>query len=120
MPQGGIDRDETPLAAAFRELDEETGIPERAVRLLAETPGWLRYELPDALVPTIWGGRFRGQEQKWFLLRFEGEDALIDIARDHAEFSAWAWMDPADLIDRIVPFKRAIYRDIFRTFGEHL
>jgi putative (di)nucleoside polyphosphate hydrolase len=120
MPQGGIDKGETPLEAAFRELDEETGIPERAVHLVAETPGWLRYDLPGDLVPRIWGGRYRGQEQKWFLLRFDGDDALIDIARTHAEFSAWAWMEPVDLIKRIVPFKRDIYRDIFRLFGEHL
>jgi putative (di)nucleoside polyphosphate hydrolase len=120
MPQGGIDGGETPLEAAFRELDEETGIPERAVHLVAETPGWLRYDLPDELVPRIWGGRYRGQEQKWFLLRFDGNDSQIDITRTQAEFSAWAWMEPADLIKRIVPFKRDIYRDIFRLFEEHL
>ena len=120
MPQGGIDKDETPLQAAFRELDEETGIPERAVELVAESPGWLRYELPHDLVPRIWGGRYRGQEQMWYLLRFHGPDALIDIAREAPEFSRWAWMPHRDLIERIVPFKRDIYAEVFRIFGEHL
>jgi putative (di)nucleoside polyphosphate hydrolase len=120
MPQGGIDKGESPLEAAFRELEEETGIPERAVRLVAESPGWLRYDLPEELAPSIWDGRFRGQEQKWFLLRFDGDDALVDIARANAEFSAWAWMAPAALIARIVPFKRAMYREIFRTFEQDL
>ena len=120
MPQGGIDKDETPLQAAFRELDEETGIPERAVELAAETPGWLRYELPADLVPRIWGGRYRGQEQMWYLLRFTGQDAMIDIGREAPEFSRWTWMAPSDLVERIVPFKRDLYREVFRIFGDHL
>jgi putative (di)nucleoside polyphosphate hydrolase len=120
MPQGGIDPGETPLRAAFRELEEETGIPDRAVELVAETPGWLRYDLPRALVPRIWGGRYRGQEQMWFLFRFSGPDTLVDIAREHPEFSRWAWMEPAALIERIVPFKRDLYRDVFRVLGQHL
>lgn len=120
MPQGGIDADETPLHAAFRELEEETGIPERAVELVAETPAWLRYELPEDLVPRIWGGRYRGQEQMWYLLRFHGPDSLIDIRREAPEFSRWAWMAPDDLVNRIVSFKRDIYDAVFRTFREHL
>jgi putative (di)nucleoside polyphosphate hydrolase len=119
MPQGGIDPGETPLRAAFRELEEETGIPSRAVELVAETP-WLRYDLPPDLVPRIWGGRFRGQEQIWFLFRFTGEDGLVDIARDQPEFSAWAWMEPPALIERIVPFKRDLYRQIFAIFADEL
>lgn len=120
MPQGGIDDDETPLRAAFRELDEETGIPEEAVELVAETPGWLRYDLPADLVPRIWGGRYRGQEQMWYLLRFHGPDSLIDIRRETPEFSRWAWMSPDDLVSRIVSFKRDIYDAVFREFRDHL
>lgn len=120
MPQGGIDRGEDPLAAAYRELAEETGIPRSAVRLEAETPGWLRYDLPDELLGRIWGGRYRGQEQRWYLMRFLGEDGLIDIGRDHPEFGAWAWMAPAELTARIVPFKREVYRAVFDAFGDRL
>jgi putative (di)nucleoside polyphosphate hydrolase len=120
MPQGGVDAGEEPRAAALRELAEETGIPEHAVRIEAETPGWLRYDLPADLVPRIWGGRYRGQEQRWFLLRFLGEDGLVDIATEHPEFRSWAWMAPADLIERIVPFKRALYAAVFADFAEHL
>ena len=85
MPQGGIDDGETPLEAAYRELEEETGIPESAVELVAEAPEWITYDLPLDLVPRIWKGRFRGQKQRWFLMRFHGEDSLIGIATAHPE-----------------------------------
>jgi putative (di)nucleoside polyphosphate hydrolase len=120
MPQGGIDRGEAPRDAALRELAEETGIPASAVRLEAETPDWLRYDLPPELVPQLWGGRFRGQEQRWFLARFLGDDAMIDIAAHDPEFSAWAWLPPAAILERIVPFKRHIYRDVFSAFADRL
>jgi putative (di)nucleoside polyphosphate hydrolase len=115
MPQGGIDAGETPRQAAFRELKEETGI-DRA-DLLAESAGWLRYDLPGALRGRLWHGRYRGQQQKWFAMRFTGEDRDIDLATHHAEFNAWQWV-PHDRLDAlIVPFKRALYRDIVREFS---
>lgn len=116
MPQGGIDDGEAPRTAALRELGEETGIPPQAVDFVAETPDWLTYDLPADLVPRIWKGRFRGQQQRWFLLRFTGPDSMIDIDRPHPEFSRWAWMAPDDLIDRIVPFKRQTYQTVFDAF----
>jgi putative (di)nucleoside polyphosphate hydrolase len=115
MPQGGIDRGETPLRAAWREMREEIGT-DRAT-LLAESPRWLRYDLPDELARTLWGGRFRGQEQKWFAFRFEGEDSDIDIATRRPEFSTWKWVPMAELPAIIVPFKRQLYRDIVDEFA---
>ena len=120
MPQGGVDEGETPEAAALRELGEETGVGAGSVSVLAETAGWIPYDLPYDLVPKLWKGRYRGQEQKWFLLRFHGRSAEIDIDGDPAEFSCWAWMPANQLIDRIVPFKRAVYQQVFAEFGDRI
>ena len=116
MPQGGIDAGETPQEAALRELVEETGVRPDRVEVLAETRGWLTYDLPPELVGKTWGGKYRGQKQKWFLMRFLGEDAEIDIARDHPEFAEWRWIAPDEMIAAIVPFKRDIYREVVRQF----
>lgn len=117
MPQGGIDPGEEPWGAVLRELGEETGVPPHLVEKIAETGDWLTYDLPPELVGKIWKGRYRGQRQKWYALRFLGEDSDVNIATEHAEFRAWKWADLATLADLIVPFKRALYSDLVRELG---
>jgi putative (di)nucleoside polyphosphate hydrolase len=117
MPQGGIDPGETVRDAGLRELWEETGVTADLVEIEAETQGWLRYDLPAELQGRIWKGKYRGQEQKWLLMRFKGLDSQIDIATEHPEFSSWAWMAPADLPGQIVPFKRAVYEAVLGEFA---
>jgi putative (di)nucleoside polyphosphate hydrolase len=110
MPQGGIDAGESPRRAALRELKEETGT-DRA-EIVAETKDWHRYDLPPDLARSLWGGKFRGQAQKWFALRFLGDDSDIDIATEEPEFSAWKWAPLATLPALIVPFKRPLYEAV--------
>lgn len=116
MPQGGIDQGEDPREAALRELWEETGVTPDLVEIVAETEGWIPYDLPLEIVPRIWQGRFRGQRQKWFLMRFLGSDDQIDILTSHPEFSEWRWLEPSDLVDHIVPFKREVYASVLAEF----
>lgn len=120
MPQGGVDKGENPRDAALRELWEETGVDATLVCIEAETDGWLPYDLPHDLVPHIWKGRYRGQEQKWYLLRFKGSDADVNIATEHPEFSEWRWLPSDQLIEKIVPFKREVYRQVIAAFESHL
>lgn len=120
MPQGGIDEGESPREAALREMGEEIGLPPEAVTIEAETAGWITYDLPAEMVGQIWKGRFGGQRQKWFLMRYDGPDSAIDIATAHAEFDQWRWMTADALIEKIVPFKRDLYRRIFAEFAARL
>ena len=120
MPQGGIDPGEEPLAAAIREVGEETGIAPRHLRLIAEAPGEFFYDLPPDLVGKVWKGKWLGQRQRWFLFRFNGLDEDVDIATKEPEFRAWRWIDPADLPTVIVPFKAQLYRDVTAAFAGHL
>jgi putative (di)nucleoside polyphosphate hydrolase len=118
MPQGGIDRGEDPLPAALRELYEETGM--RTVSLLAEAPDWIDYDLPREVVGIALKGKYRGQTQRWFAFRFEGDESEIAInpppGGHEAEFDQWGWKQMAELPELIVPFKRAVYEEVVRAF----
>jgi putative (di)nucleoside polyphosphate hydrolase len=118
MPQGGIDDGETPEQAVLREMKEEIGTDKASI--IGTSALWLSYDLPDDLWPTLWKGRYRGQKQKWFALRFDGDDSDIDIATEHPEFSRWKWATPDEAIASIVPFKRELYRAVFDEFKSHL
>ena len=118
MPQGGINDGEDPRATALREMLEEIGTDK--AEILAETEDWLAYDLPPEIADRIWRGRFRGQKQKWFLLRFTGTDTDIDIATEHPEFCAWSWADFDALPDLIVPFKRPLYEAVVDAFAPHI
>lgn len=121
MPQGGIDEGEDdPWATALRELEEETGIPPHLVERIAQCPERLRYELPPELVGVIWKEPWIGQEQDWFLARFLGRDSDVNIATKHPEFREWQWIEPTELPDRIVPFKRDLYRRLLSEFSDYL
>ena len=116
LPQGGMDAGEDPAVAVFRELEEEIGTAK--AEILAEHPRWLTYDLPPELVGKALGGKYRGQRQKWFALRFTGSDSDIRLDRDpHPEFDAWRWAPLAELPALAVAFKRAIYEDLAREFA---
>lgn len=110
MPQGGIDEGEDPLIAAFRELKEEIGTDQGT--LLYESPNWYYYDLPPHLQGKLWGGNYKGQRQKWFIIEFQGEDQDIDLNTHHPEFSNWQWMTPQELLAFVIPFKSDIYEKI--------
>jgi putative (di)nucleoside polyphosphate hydrolase len=118
MPQGGIDPAETPRQAALRELCEEVGT--NKAEIIGESRVLHRYDLPAEIAGRMWGGRFRGQKQIWFAMRFLGTDIDINIATEHPEFDAWKWVAPGEWPELIVPFKRAIYIAILDEFREHL
>ena len=121
MPQGGLDKDEDPEKAAFRELYEETSIS--SVALIRTTEGWFAYDLPPELVGISWKGRYRGQKQKWFALRFTGGDSEIDVlapggGKHKPEFSSWRWEHLARLPELVVPFKRKVYEQVAEAFAD--
>jgi putative (di)nucleoside polyphosphate hydrolase len=120
MPQGGIDKGEEPWATALRELEEETGIPPNLVERIAECPERLRYSLPPELVGVVWKEPWLGQDQDWFLCRFLGSDADVNLATRHAEFREWKWIEPEQLPEFIVPFKRELYERLLHDFAEYL
>ena len=120
MPQGGVEKGEEPRDAALRELEEETGVSRDLVEVLAETAGWIPYDLPHDIVPKIWKGRYRGQEQKWFLMRVLGEDGQVNIETEEPEFSRWKWLPTDELVESIVPFKQEVYRTVLKEFAPHL
>ena len=116
MPQGGIDNNEIPLEAAYREMYEETGIRKSKVTLLKQTKTWYRYDLPQEIQNKFWGGKFRGQSQKWFLFKFIGTEFDINIETKDQEFSDWKWSKKTEMLDSIVPFKRSLYKSVLKDF----
>jgi putative (di)nucleoside polyphosphate hydrolase len=121
MPQGGLDDGEDPQKAALRELCEETSV--KSATIVREAPGWFTYDLPAELIGKSWDGRYRGQRQKWFALRFAGKDADIDVlhpggGKHKPEFSAWRWERLARLPELVVPFKRKVYEEVVAAFGD--
>ena len=118
MPQGGIDGEETPAAAARRELEEEIGT--NKAEIVAESAGWLVYDFPADMRKKAWKGRYRGQRQKWFLFRFTGSDGDIGLGARDAEFNAWKWIEPDELPALIVAFKRGVYEDVLAEFSDVL
>jgi putative (di)nucleoside polyphosphate hydrolase len=115
MPQGGIDLGETPSKAALREMQEEIGSNQG--HIVAESKNWYSYNLPSFLISRLWNGAYRGQKQKWFLIRFTGQDGDINIHTAHPEFADWKWAHVNELTDLIIPFKKRLYSAVIEEFA---
>ena len=115
MPQGGVDDNENLLYAANRELKEETGV--KSTKLIKEIDNWLIYELPKNLLGKIWKGKYRGQKQKWFIMRFVGDEEEINIKTKNAEFKEWKWIDVNQLLNVVVRFKHDVYKAIVKELN---
>jgi len=115
MPQGGVDDNENLLYAANRELKEETGV--KSTKLIKEIDNWLTYELPKNLLGKIWKGKYRGQKQKWFIMRFVGDEEEINIKTKNAEFKEWKWIDVNQLLNVVVRFKHDVYKTIVKELN---
>lgn len=116
MPQGGIDGEETIAEAVLRETKEETGMDN--VSIIAESENWYYYDLPESLIPKFWDGKYRGQKQKWVLLKFTGEDKEIDIHQQPPEFLKWKWVELEELPKIVIPFKKQLYQLVITEFGK--
>jgi len=116
MPQGGVDKGEALQEAALRELEEEISVPSSAVTILGQTRDWITYDLPAHLIGKVWRGKYRGQKQHWFLMRFEGNNKHINLETKHPEFGRWKWSDRQELVAEIVPFKRHVYDAVVAEF----
>jgi|TARA_B100000287_G_scaffold257038_2_gene241655 putative (di)nucleoside polyphosphate hydrolase len=115
MPQGGIDKNESPQEAMMRELSEEVGITKN-YEILKESKGWLSYNLPQSLKKVVWGGKYIGQTQKWYACRFYGKDEEFDLKTHKPEFEDWKWIKPVEATNFIVPFKKELYKKILKNF----
>ena len=120
MPQGGVDAQEIPSIAAFREMEEEVGIKKNKVDLLTESKDWYYYSIPSDLAKTLWKGKYKGQRQKWFLYKFKGTEKDINIHTEHPEFSDYKWVTKDFLVPNIVPFKKKIYEKLLLEFKDYL
>ena len=120
LPQGGIDKGETPEQSAWRELYEETGVDKAKATLTHMSEDWIAYDLPLDISHKIWGGKYRGQQQKWAVFQFHGNDSDIDLTVHHQEFSRWQWMDFTQTPNHIVPFKRELYETIVAKLSPYV
>ncbi|MCE2687920.1 MAG: RNA pyrophosphohydrolase [Rickettsiales bacterium] len=120
MPQGGIDIGEEEEIAMFRELQEETGVNKKSVKIISRTPNYYYYNLPPQLQKKLWNGKYLGQKQRWYILQLEDKDSAINIKTEHPEFIDWKWSNKEEVIELIIDFKKDLYRDVMNIFNKFL